>query len=306
MPLGLLTFANVIYNTFIGVINGKTNRKHVDKGFPLTSAMKIDIEEYAQNSGSKTKCFSLGSSLYFLSVGRILAILSTALVIICTLLLFKTYIKLVLLWLEKQDDWIIAATICILFILVSLPISVGYIVLVLTSGYLFGVPRALVLVVCGANFGLLVAHNILRMVSHHPGIYRFTRNETASAIMQVISGPLCFKIVLCSRLTPIPFGLQNTIFALSNVSAKVYHIASFLGLLPAQFVAVYVGSTLRSMQDVLENNHISSTTYFFVCVQLLLGASLMFWIGTKARYELLKVIAQAESSSAMATSFSMV
>lgn len=38
----------------------------------------------------------------------------------------------------------------------------------------------------------------------------------ATAIMRVISGPLCFKIVVFARLTPIPFGLQNTIFAVST------------------------------------------------------------------------------------------
>ncbi|XP_050512465.1 transmembrane protein 64 isoform X2 [Diabrotica virgifera virgifera] len=134
----------------------------------------------------------------------------------------------------------------------------------------------------------------------------YTQNDMATAILRVISGPLCFKIVLCSRLTPIPFGLQNTIFALSNVSARVYHIASLLGLFPAQFVAVYVGSTLRSMQDVLENRRISSSTYAFATIQLILGASLMVYIGTKARKELLKAIAEAESNSSTTLGYSLV
>lgn len=72
--------------------------------------------------------------------------------------------------------------------------------------------------VCGANVGLFIAHNVLKMLGHHPSVYKFTKNDMASAIMQVISGPLCFKIVFCSRLTPIPFGLQNTIFAVRIIS----------------------------------------------------------------------------------------
>ncbi|XP_050299549.1 transmembrane protein 64 [Anthonomus grandis grandis] len=243
---------------------------------------------------------------YFLSVGRILAILSTLIVAGAILFLCKAYIKFLLFWLEKQDGIIISATICVLFIVVALPISVGYIVLVLASGYLFGITKGLLLVLFGANVGLLIAHNILKVVGHHPSIFKFTQNDMASAIMQVISGPLCFKIVFCSRLTPIPFGLQNTIFALSNVSAKVYHIASLLGLFPAQFVAVYVGSTLRSMQDVIENNHISSTTYVFAALQLICGASLIIWIGSKARTELLKVLAEAENSASKNAVYNMV
>ncbi|XP_023311418.1 transmembrane protein 64 [Anoplophora glabripennis] len=268
--------------------------------------MKITIEDYNNKLDQpREKCGALRSTICFLSLCRLLALICTLFVILCILLLCKAYIKFVLLWLEKQDGLVISATICFLFILVSLPISIGYIVLVVASGYLFGMLRGLLLVVVGANFGLLMAHNILRLAGHHHAIYKYTKNDMAQAIMKVISGPLCFKIVFCSRLTPIPFGLQNTIFALSNVSARVYHVASLFGLFPAQFVGVYVGSTLRSMQDVLENRHISSTTYFFATAQLMFGASLMIWLGTKARKELLKAIAEAESASTKVTSFSV-
>ncbi|XP_066251508.1 transmembrane protein 64 isoform X2 [Euwallacea similis] len=257
--------------------------------------MKLSHDYESLCDTSKQRCFRLRSSLYFLSIGRLLAIVFTIVVIVFVLVLCKAYIKLILLWLEKQDSFIVAATICVLFVIVSLPISIGYIVLVLASGYLFGVTR-----------GLLLAHNLLKLLGHHPSIFKLTRNDMATAIMQVISGPLCFKIVFCSRLTPIPFGLQNTIFALSNVSAKIYHVASLIGLFPAQFVAVYVGSTLRSMQDVLENNHISSTTYFFAAVQLFCGVALIWWIGSKARSELLKVLAAAENASTKSSSYSLV
>ncbi|TMW45104.1 hypothetical protein DOY81_009814, partial [Sarcophaga bullata] len=39
-----------------------------------------------------------------------------------------------------------------------------------------------------------------------------------------------------------------------TINSKVYHTATFLGLLPAQMINVYLGSTLRSMHEVL-NNH---------------------------------------------------
>lgn len=111
--------------------------------------MKIPTEDFQNTYETpKTRCFKIGSSLYFLSVGRILAILATLFVIGCILLVCKAYIKLVLLWLEKQDEIVIATTICILFVIVSLPISVGYIVLVLASGYLFGIGKGLLLGIC--------------------------------------------------------------------------------------------------------------------------------------------------------------
>lgn len=249
----------------------------------------LEIKKDTYKDIHKTVCF--------LSLCRLLALLCTIIVIIVVILLCKAYIRFVLIWLEKQDIVIVSGTICFLFIIVALPISIGYIALVLASGYLFGVIKGLMLVVFGANFGLLIADNILKIVGHHHSIYKYTQNDTAAAIMRVISGPLCFKIVFCSRLTPIPFGLQNTIFALSNVSARIYYLASLLGLFPAQFVAVYVGSTLRSMQDVLENKHLSSGTYIIATLQLILGTFLMIFIGAKARKELLKAIAEADSNS---------
>ncbi|VEN59388.1 unnamed protein product [Callosobruchus maculatus] len=253
--------------------------------------MMITIDERDQSQNVPKK----PSALRF-TICRLLALLCTLSVILSILILFKTYIKSILLWLDKQDSLIIAVTICFLYILVSLPISIGYIVLVVATGYLFGIAKGLPLAMFGANFGLFVAHNVLKAVGHHHSIYRYTQNEMAQAIMRVITGPLCFKIVLCSRLTPIPFGLQNTIFAMSNVSGKIYHIASLFGLFPAQLVGVYVGSTLRSMQDVLEGNHISSATYIFAAIQLTIGASVMLYLGTKARRELLKVLAEADDS----------
>ncbi|KAJ8956285.1 hypothetical protein NQ318_015021 [Aromia moschata] len=256
--------------------------------------MKINIGDFDEKlEQQKDKCGRLRSTICFLSLCRLLALICTLFVILCILLLCKAYIKFVLLWLENQDKFIISGTICFLYILVSLPVSIGYIVLVVASGYLFGIGRGLMLTVFGANFGLLVAHNILRYVGHHPSVYRYTRNDTAQAIMRVISGPLCFKIVFCSRLTPIPFGLQNTIFA----QRQWWHLplGFVAGTVPRPVRGGLRGSTLRSMQDVLESRHISSTTYFFFTLQLMLGASLMVWLGAKARRELLKAIAEAET-----------
>ena len=119
---------------------------------------------------------------------------------------------------ESQDSVIIIVMIIFLFILVSFPISVGYIVVVGAAGYLFGILRGFFLCVIGANVGLAVAHNVLRLIGHHERVRKLIDNDTATAIMRVITGPLCFKIVFCSRLTPIPFGLQNTIFAVSYMN----------------------------------------------------------------------------------------
>lgn len=185
--------------------------------------MKINIGQDTPPNLSKS-IPSLRTTICFLSIKRCIALLFSLVTIVCLLLLFKQYIKFVLLWLESQNSVITSLVISLLFILVSLPVSIGYIVLVIASGYLFGIVNGLLLTIVGANFGLLVAHNLLKVLKHHHAVYRFTQNMTAQAIMRVINGPLSFKIVICSRLTPIPFGLQNTIFAVGWYGNEVRYV----------------------------------------------------------------------------------
>lgn len=47
-----------------------------------------------------------------------------------------------------------------------------------------------------------------------------------------------------------------------------YHVASALGLLPAQIINIYLGSSLRSMQDVLEDRSTAATGYVVFCFQV--------------------------------------
>lgn len=181
-------------------------------------SIQVEDKTTASNSEAASKratCVRLRNALCRLSLINTLTIIILLSFVVCAVYLCKTYIRSVLYWLENQDSTVISLTIIILFTLVSLPITVGYIILVMADGYLFGMFNGLMLSIIGANTGLCIAHNILKLVSHHHSIAHIRENETTKAIMRVISGPLCFKIVLCARLTPIPFGLQNTIFAVS-------------------------------------------------------------------------------------------
>ncbi|CAH0693950.1 unnamed protein product [Spodoptera exigua] len=53
---------------------------------------------------------------------------------------------------------------------------------------------------------------------------------------------------------------QNT--GVSDVGGCGYHLATMLGLLPAQVINVYLGSTLRSMHDVLHESHLTGYVVF--------------------------------------------
>lgn len=179
--------------------------------------MQISINVNPNDTGDfrQTLCSRLRHLICYMSIWNCFTLL--LIFIIFTLLLYfcKVYTNTTLLWLERQDSAVIYIVIVVFFIIVSFPVTVGYIVIVIASGYLFGARIGLVLSVAGANIGLTIAHNVLKVFEQHSSIKSYMTSETATAIFKVISGPACFKIVFCARLTPIPFGLQNTIFAVS-------------------------------------------------------------------------------------------
>ncbi|KAK9300610.1 hypothetical protein QLX08_006764 [Tetragonisca angustula] len=259
-----------------------------------------DVEAGVRPSKNSTSiqcnCIQSNSVCYILATVATLALLG-AIVFIC-----RDYIKVLLYWIEHQNIWIVTVIFITLFTVVSFPIVIGYLFLIIASGYLFGILRGIVMVVLSANLGIAIAHVTLSALSSKLPIGALLQNDTARAILRVIAGPQAFKVVLFARLTPIPFGLQNTIFAVSNMGGIQYHIASAIGLLPAQIINIYLGSSLRSMQDVLEDRSTAATGYIVFCFQILIGISLMVYVVQKARRELQLALLEADLASMADTS----
>ncbi|KAK9300609.1 hypothetical protein QLX08_006764 [Tetragonisca angustula] len=231
-----------------------------------------DVEAGVRPSKNSTSiqcnCIQSNSVCYILATVATLALLG-AIVFIC-----RDYIKVLLYWIEHQNIWIVTVIFITLFTVVSFPIVIG----------------------------IAIAHVTLSALSSKLPIGALLQNDTARAILRVIAGPQAFKVVLFARLTPIPFGLQNTIFAVSNMGGIQYHIASAIGLLPAQIINIYLGSSLRSMQDVLEDRSTAATGYIVFCFQILIGISLMVYVVQKARRELQLALLEADLASMADTS----
>uniref|UniRef100_A0A0A1WSB1 Transmembrane protein 64 n=1 Tax=Zeugodacus cucurbitae TaxID=28588 RepID=A0A0A1WSB1_ZEUCU len=228
-------------------------------------------------------------------IGFVLLLFAIA-AFLCFAYLTRDYTKQFLLWIELQNPWIIVSILLVSFMVVSFPIIVGYFVLMLTSGYIFGAIKGILIIIVGANVGIAIVHWTVRSFRHRIPIHKIIKNETARAILRVISGPKAFRVVLFTRLTPIPFGLQNMIFAVSTINPSVYHTASLIGLLPAQVINAYLGSTLRSMQEVLSNHGTAVTGYISFGLEVICGVALMVWVIQKARKELAQTLLSETSN----------
>ncbi|XP_005182510.1 uncharacterized protein LOC101893360 isoform X1 [Musca domestica] len=253
---------------------------------PLLSAKNRRSTHRANSKTRSSICYRANAFIsrnWYLSY---LVPLSILLALMFVAYLTRDYAKRLLFWIETQNPWVIFAVFMLLFVVVSFPIVVGYFVLMITAGYLFGLIRGFLTVILGANMGIAIAHLTLRSLKHRLPVQKLIKNETGRAILRVISGPRAFRVVLFTRLTPIPFGIQNAIFGVSTINPKVYHTATFLGLLPAQLINVYLGSTLRSMHEVLNNHGTAITGYISFGVEVVCGIALMFWVVQKARKEL--------------------
>lgn len=172
-------------------------------------SVEAGLRPMKHSTAIRPSCINSNSICYVVVIIGTLAFLGV-ITYIC-----RDYIKVLLYWIEHQNTWIVTMIMILLFTFVSFPIIIGYLFLIIASGYLFGIMKGTAMVMLSANLGIAIAHFTLSSLSSSLPVGALLQSDTARAILRVISGPQAFKVVLFTRLTPIPFGLQNTIFAVS-------------------------------------------------------------------------------------------
>ncbi|GAA6086544.1 transmembrane protein 64 [Tachysurus ichikawai] len=206
--------------------------------------------------------------------------------------LVRRYLKDALLWVESLDGLMGAMLFIVCLITVSFPCGWGYMVLNVAAGYLYGFVPGVGLVMVGVLIGTSVAHVACRRLLSGWVLNRVGNNEQLSAVIRVVEGGSGLKVVALARLTPIPFGLQNAVFSITDVSLPDYLVASSVGLLPTQLLNSYLGTTLRTIEDVIAEQSISG--YFVFSLQIFISIGLMFYVVHRAQLELNAAIAACQ------------
>ena len=101
-----------------------------------------------------------------------------------------------------------------LFTLISFPFGIGYIILNMVAGYLYGFVRGQLVVMTSVTIGMTVSFFFCRMWFREYA-QRIVTSNAMQAIMRVVEGKNGLKVIVLTRLTPIPFGLQNVLFSVS-------------------------------------------------------------------------------------------
>ncbi|XP_041104748.1 transmembrane protein 64-like [Polyodon spathula] len=247
------------------------------------------IESAMQNEANEAGVSLIGENRYPRYVPTCCcksALLGCIVAAVCfsSVALVRQYLKDLLVWVESLDS-LVGALLCIVgLIIVSFPCGWGYILLNVAAGYLYGFVLGLGLVMVGVLIGTFIAHVVCKRLLTEWVLIKIESSEQLSAVIRVVEGGSGLKVVALARLTPIPFGLQNAVFSITDVPLPNYLVASSVGLLPTQLLNSYLGTTLRTMEDVIAEQTVSG--YLIFSFQIILSIGLMFYVVHRAQVEL--------------------
>jgi uncharacterized membrane protein YdjX (TVP38/TMEM64 family) len=124
-------------------------------------------------------------------------------------------------------------------------------VLTLGAGFVFGVVKGTLIVSLGSTAGAAAAFVVGRTLTRDWVARRLAGRPKTAAIARAVETD-GFKIVLLTRLSPVlPYNLLNYAFGLTTVPFRQYVLASWIGMLPATVMYVYVGSAASSLAALL-------------------------------------------------------
>jgi uncharacterized membrane protein YdjX (TVP38/TMEM64 family) len=143
-------------------------------------------------------------------------------------------------WISSLGRW--GGVFFILLYLLATVLFLPGFILTLAAGVLFGVIWGSVAVSVGSITGATVAFLIGRYLARDWVAKKIEGNEKFEAVDQAVASE-GWKIVGLVRLSPVfPFNLLNYALGITKVSLKEYFFASWIGMLPATVMYVYVGS----------------------------------------------------------------
>lgn len=151
-------------------------------------------------------------------------------------------------WMRGLGLWapailIVAYVAACLFFIPGLLLSIG-------AGFLFGVKLGLVTVSLGSTLGATLAFLVGRTL-FRDSIRQMIGGNPKFAALDSAVGREGFKIVLLARLSPVlPFTVLNYALGLTPVALGDFVLASWIGMLPASLVYVYLGSTLAELTEI--------------------------------------------------------
>jgi uncharacterized membrane protein YdjX (TVP38/TMEM64 family) len=124
-----------------------------------------------------------------------------------------------------------------------------------SSGFLYGPVYGMLLVAPANLLAASISFLLTRSVAHNWVAKHVARSPRFTAVDGGV-GKHGFKIVLLIRLQPVflPFAVLNYGLGLTRVRLRDYVLASGVGMLPINFLYVYLGSAIHDLTHLARGN----------------------------------------------------
>ncbi len=180
-----------------------------------------------------------------------------ALALLCAVLVAAYFFPLSV-WIAGFVKWVaslgaLGAVVYALVYVAGTVLLVPGTILTAGGGFLYGPLLGVLLVspasVAGATFSFLLSRSFAREWTQRR-VARYPRFD----VLDRAIAKQGFKIVLLMRLEPIfvPFAMLNYALGLSRVRLRDYVLASWLGMLPATTLYVYLGSSALNIAELVQ------------------------------------------------------
>ena len=150
-------------------------------------------------------------------------------------------------WLGNFNDWVSQMGVAGIFLFIGVYAIATVLlapgsILTIGAGFVFGLWKGFLAASAGATLGASLAFLVARFIARDKVKAIAKRNEKFRKIDNAI-GKQGAKLVFLLRLSPvIPFNLSNYFYGLTGVKFWPYVLASWIGMMPATFLFVYIGT----------------------------------------------------------------
>lgn len=151
-------------------------------------------------------------------------------------------------------------------------------VLTMSGGYLFGLLGGVPLVSLGVVLGAAGAYLVARYLARDWVAAQVAGNERLAALDHALA-ERSFLVVVLTRLSLlIPFNLLNYAYGISRVRPLPYIFATWLGMIPAVTLYVYLGSVAKNVDQLVSgetDTGLAGEVLFFVGLAAIVVATIV-------------------------------
>ncbi len=217
--------------------------------------------------------------------------LLAALLVLSRWLPLVPWVKAVLSWLEGAGPmgvlvFVFAYGLATVAMLPGSLITLG-------AGFVYGPLIGLLVVSPASVLGATLAFLVGRFLARDWVKRQVEKNPRFSRLDEEI-GKESFRLILLLRLSPIfPYSLLNYALGVTRASLTHYVLASFLGMIPATFMYLYLGSSVEKISDILigkpaPSGNLSQIWFAFGAVATLAATVMITKVARKALKEAVK------------------